>query len=99
MPKPEEILDFVIRTKAALMQLKGELTRKYPLDRSRIDDYINQLMFILDDIERYARYRDIRGVRDALSRFLSKLHALSSRYPELIDAIDAVEIQALMSDP
>jgi hypothetical protein len=56
-------------------------------------------MFILDDIERYARYRDIRGVRDALSRFLSKLHALSSRYPELIDAIDAVEIQALMSDP
>gem|GEM_PF-4929973 len=28
MPKPEEILDFVIRTKAALMQLKGELTRK-----------------------------------------------------------------------
>jgi len=56
-------------------------------------------MFILDDIERYARYRDIRAVRDTLSRFLSKLHVFSNEYPELTDAIDAVEIQALMSDP
>ncbi len=99
MPKPEEILDFVIRTKAALIQLKGELTRKNPLARSRIDAGFNQLMSILDDIESKTRYRDIRGVRDALSRFLSMLYYLSRDYPELTDAIDAVEIQALMSDP
>ena len=89
----------MIKTKAALIQLKGELTRKKPYERSLIDTYINQLMFILDDIERYARYRDIRAVRDTLSRFLSKLHVFSNEYPELTDAIDAVEIQALMSDP
>jgi hypothetical protein len=99
MPKPEEILDFVIRTKATLIQLKGELTKKDPLARSRIDEGFNQLMSLLDHIESQTRYRDIRAVREALSRFLSILYALSSRYPELTDAIDAVEIQALMSDP
>jgi hypothetical protein len=101
MPKPEEILDFVIRTKAALMQLKGELTRKKPYERSRIDTYINQLMSVLNDIEDQCKplYCNINAVRGALSRFLSKLHVFSNEYPELTDAIDAVEIQALMSDP
>jgi hypothetical protein len=101
MPKPEEILDFVIRTKAALMQLKGELTRKKPYERSRIDAVINQLMYILNDIEGQCKplYCNISAVRGALSRFLSNLHVFSNEYPELTDAIDAVEIQALMSDP
>jgi hypothetical protein len=58
-------------------------------------------MSVLDSIEDQCKplYCNISAVRGALSRFLNDLHVFSNEYPELTDAIDAVEIQALMSDP